>query len=588
MPKTLRIANCSGFYGDRLSAAKEMVEGGAIDFLTGDYLAELTMMILYRDRRKDPSRGYARTFLTQMEQVLGQCVDRNIKVVSNAGGLNPKALAEEIEGLARKLGVEPKVAWIEGDEITEKLDELQASGNPLVDTATGRPLAELDERVLCANAYLGAWPIVEALRRDADIVICPRITDTALVVAPAAWHHNWKRDDWDRLASGIVAGHILECGTQCTGGNYAFFEEIESLESPGFPICEMNEDGSFTITKHENTAGLVSEGTVTAQLLYETTDARYLTPDVIARFDTIRLDEEGPDRVRVTGVKGEPPPETLKVAMLYLNGYRNSGSILLTGLDIEKKARMVEDAFWKLMGGKDSFDEARADLIDLTEPDPKSNDLAYARLRFAMRDRDPEQVGRRFFDKIVELALSSIPGFTVPTGLRKRASPCVSFWGALIPAAEVEQVVIVDGERIPVPHTTPTAADQITMEPEAIEIPPAPRGPTQRIPIGRVLGSRSGDKGGAATLGVWGKTAEVYSWAVEYLTVEKVRELIPEAGDLRIERFLMPNIWSIGFLIDGLLGEGASASTLIDPQAKSLGEYFRARFADVPETLIGD
>ncbi|MAE70766.1 MAG: exopolyphosphatase [Gemmatimonadetes bacterium] len=585
MPKTLRIANCSGFYGDRLSAAKEMVEGGEIDFLTGDYLAELTMMILFRDRLKDPSRGYARTFLTQMEQVLGQCADRNIKVISNAGGLNPMALAEEIEGLARKLGVAPKVAWIEGDEITERLDELQARGNPLVDGATGRPLSELDERVLCANAYLGAWPIVEALKRDADIVVCPRITDTALLVAPAAWHHNWKRDDWDRLASGIVAGHILECGTQCTGGNYAFFEEIESLESPGFPICEMDEDGSFTITKHENTGGLVSEGTVTAQLLYETTDARYLTPDAVARFDTIRLEEEGPDRVRVTGVKGEPPPETLKVAMLYLSGYRNSGSILLTGLDIEKKARIVEEEFWKLMGGKDSFDEARADLIDLTEPNPGSNAEAYARLRFAMRDRDPEKVGRRFFDKIVELALSSIPGFTVPTGLRKKASPCVSFWGALIPADEVEQVVVVDGVRIPVPHTQPTT-ETIAIEPEPIEIPPPPGGPTKPIPIGRVLGSRSGDKGGAATLGVWGTSAEAYSWAAEYLTVEKVRELIPEAEELRIERFLMPNIRSIGFLIDGLLGEGASASILIDPQAKSLGEYFRARFADVPEGLV--
>ena len=585
MSKNLRIANCSGFYGDRLTAAKEMVEGGPIDFLTGDYLAELTMLILFRDRLKDSSLGYARTFLTQMEQVLGTCADQGIKVVANAGGLNPAALAEQIDGIAQRLGVAPKVAWIEGDDLSGRLEELQQRGNPLADKSTGRPLSELSERVLCANAYLGAWPIVAALERGADIVVCPRITDTALVVGPSAWHQGWRLDDWDRLASATVAGHILECGTQCTGGNYSFFEEVESFDQPGFPICEMEEEGSFTVTKHDDTAGLVSIGTVTSQLLYETTDARYLTPDATARFDTIHLEDAGPDRVKVSGVRGEPPPETLKVAMLYLSGYRNAGTILLTGLDIERKAEIVSEAFWKLMGGRESFDEARTDLIDLTRPDPDSNPHAYARLRFSMRDRDPDKVGRRFFNKMVELALSSIPGFTVPTSLRKKASPCASFWDALVPPEEIDQVVVVDGERIPVPHTDrPDEPPALQMPEEGI--PPPPTGPTRRIAIGQVLGSRSGDKGGAATLGVWGRTPETYAWAVDYLSVERMREMIPEARELRIERFLMPNILSIGFLIDGLLGEGASASTLIDPQAKSLGEFFRARFADVPVALI--
>ncbi len=585
MSSTLRIANCSGFYGDRISAAKEMVEGGPIDFLTGDYLAELTMMILYRDRQRDPRLGYARTFLQQMEEVLGRCVDRKIKVVANAGGLNPAGLAERLQELAKKLGVEPRIAWIEGDDITARLGELQQRGNPLNDMSSGKPLASLDQEILCANAYLGAWPVVEALSRGADIVICPRVTDTALVLGPAAWHHGWGRQDWDRLAAGVVAGHILECGTQSTGGNYAFFREVKSYRNVGFPICEMEEDGTFTITKHENTGGLVSVGTVKSQLLYETTDAHYLTPDVVARFDTIQLEEAGENRVRVTGVKGEIAPSTLKVAMLYVSGYRNAGTILLTGLDIPEKARIVEEAFWDLMGGHDTFEEARIDLINQTPQDPSSNNYAFAQLRFALRDSDRQKVGRRFFDKMVELALSNIPGFTMPTNVGKSASPCASFWAALVPASEIEQVVVIDGERIPVPHTE-IPDENVTVTPPSIEVPPPPGGRTRRMAIGEVLGARSGDKGGAATLGVWGRTPEAYSWAVEHLTIERIRELIPEARGLRVERFLMPNMLAIGFLIDGILGEGASASTLIDPQAKSLGEYFRARHTDVPVALL--
>lgn len=587
MSTTLRIANCSGFYGDRLSAAQEMVGGGPIDFLTGDYLAELTMMILYRDRQRDPRLGYARTFLKQMEQVLGDCVDRKIKIITNAGGLNPAGLAERMAELAAELGVEPKIAWIEGDDISGRLGELQAAGNPLCDMSTGETLASLDQPVLCANAYLGARPVVEALNQGADIVVCPRVTDTALVVGPAAWHHGWDPRDWDRLASAVVAGHILECGTQSTGGNYAFFREVKTYRNVGFPISEMAEDGSFVVTKHEGTGGLVSVGTVKSQLLYETTDARYLTPDVIARFDTIQLEQEGTDRVRVTGVKGEPAPESLKVAMLYVSGYRNAGTILLTGLDIPEKARVVEEAFWDLMGGHDAFEEARIDLINQTPQDPSSNNYAFAQLRFALRDSDRHKVGRRFFDKMVELALSNIPGFTMPTNVGKIASPCASFWAALVPATDIEQTVYIDGKHIIVPALE-GPHDPVEIEVPEVEIPAPPGGRTRRVAIGEVLGSRSGDKGGAATLGVWGRTPLAYAWAVEHLSVERIRELVPEARGLRVERFLMPNLLAIGFLIDGILGEGASASTLIDPQAKSLGEYFRARHADVPVALLND
>src|SRR5205814_2319268 len=295
----LRIANCSGFYGDRLAAAREMVEGGPIDVLTGDYLAELTLMILFRDRLKSPGAGYARTSRRRWGEWLGTSVARGIKIVANAGGLNPAGLAAEVEQLATRLGVRARIAHVEGDDLLPRLADLQARGVDLRHLDQGTPLAALDRQVVTANAYLGAWGIVEALRRGADVVICPRVTDAALTLGPAAWQFGWARDDWDRLATGIVAGHILECGPQCTGGNYSFFRDVPDIARIGFPIAEMHADGSFDVTKHPGTGGLVSVGTVTAQLLYEIQGPRYLNADATARFDSIRLEQAGPDRPRV-------------------------------------------------------------------------------------------------------------------------------------------------------------------------------------------------------------------------------------------------------------------------------------------------
>jgi len=306
MSAPLKIANCSGFYGDRLSAAREMIHGGPIDFLTGDYLAELTMMILWKDLQKNPSRGYAVTFLRQMEDVLGEALERGIKIVTNAGGLNPAALTIELRALCERLGLKAKVLHVEGDDLMPELDALQQAGHELKHLDTGKTLRELRAKPLSANAYLGAWGIVEALDRGAQIVVCPRVTDASVVVGPAAWHFGWKRNDWDRLAGAVAAGHVVECGTQCTGGNYAFFKEVAGLEHPGFPIAELYEDGSSVITKHDRTGGLVSVGTVTAQLLYEIDKPAYVNPDVVARFDTIRLEQAGPDRVRISG-SGESP-----------------------------------------------------------------------------------------------------------------------------------------------------------------------------------------------------------------------------------------------------------------------------------------
>jgi len=582
--EVLRIANCSGFYGDRLSAAREMVAGGPIDVLTGDYLAELTMMILFKDRMKQPSAGYARTFLRQMEEVLGTCVERGIKVVANAGGLNPAGLAGELEQMASRLGIRAKIAYVDGDDLLPRLDQLQAQGVELRHLDKDTPLASLQAQVVTANAYLGAWGIVDALARGADVVVCPRVTDAALALGPAAWKFGWKRDDWDRLAAGVVAGHIIECGAQCTGGNYSFFHEVPDIDRIGFPIAEIHADGSFVITKHAGTGGLVSVGTITAQLLYEIQGIRYMNPDVVTRFDSIRVEQEGRDRVRVSGIKGEPAPPSTKVCINYLGGYKNSMTFVLTGLDIEGKARIAEETLWKLLGGKERFAETHVRLMRSDRNDPHSNEEAFAYLQVTVKDADATRVGRAFSNKAVEMALANYPGFFVTTP-PSDATPFGVYWPALVPSELIEQRVLMGGEASPVaPTKSSPSRGEATVA--MVEIPAPPSGPTERLPLGTICGARSGDKGGNANVGVWVRSAEAYAWLDRYLTVEKFRQLIPEAAKLKVERYPLPNLLAINFIADGLLGDGVAASTRADPQAKSFGEYLRAKVVDIPRKLV--
>ncbi len=386
MRRPVRIANCSGFYGDRASAAREMVEGGPIDVLTGDYLAELTMLILWKARQKDPAAGYARTFLGQFEEVIGTCLDRGITIVVNAGGLNPAGLAARLREIAARLGLAPKIAHVEGDDLLGRLGELTEAGHALAHAETGEPLAKAGVTPVTANAYLGGWGIAAALRAGADVVVCPRVTDASLVVGPAAAWHGWGPGDLDELAGAVVAGHVIECGPQATGGNYPFPDELPDWRYPGFPIAEVAADGSSVITKHPGTGGLVSAGTVTAQLLYELAEPEYANPDVIARFDTIRLDADGPDRVRISGTRGRPPPEQLKVALNYLGGYRNTMTMVLTGLDIEEKAARAEAMLFDLLGGRERFAEVDVRLIRTDRPDAPTNEQATAQLRITVFD----------------------------------------------------------------------------------------------------------------------------------------------------------------------------------------------------------
>lgn len=552
-----------------------MVEGGPIDFLTGDYLAELTMALLWRTRERG---GYARTFLIQMEEVLGLCLDRGVRVVANAGGLDPVGLAGAVEKLTGRMGLEAKVAAVSGDDLMGRLSEIDLEPWPGTTVTTRAPVT--------ANAYLGCWGIVSALDRGAQVVITGRVTDAALVMGPAAHHFGWERHDRDPLAGALVAGHVIECGAQATGGNYSFFDEVPGNDHVGFPLVEMHSDGSFVVTKHPGTGGLVSVETVTAQLLYEIGGHRYLSPDVTARFDTIRLRQDGRDRVEVSGVAGEPPPPTLKVALNELGGYRNEVTFVLTGLDIEAKARLAEATLWKSLGGRSQVSEATVQLIRGGDTDAVRNEEAMAHLRVTVKDDDPDNVGRRFSGAAVEGALSGYPGFFL-TGPPENAVPFAVYRPALIDASLTPALVRMGEETWEVSSVIPaTGAVEADRHPELASSHRPAMKPTVRLPLGRAAGARSGDKGGDANVGVWVRTPDAFGWLRDLLTVDGFKALVPETDDLVVERHLFPNLSAINFVVRGLLGDGVAASTRTDPQAKSLGEFLRSRPVDIPRWIV--
>ncbi|MCF3963107.1 acyclic terpene utilization AtuA family protein [Streptomyces fuscigenes] len=564
MPATapvLRVGNASGFYGDRFDAFREMLTGGELDVLTGDYLAELTMLILGRERLKDPSAGYARTFLKQLEATLGLAHDQGVRIVTNAGGLNPAALADAVRGLAARLGVPARVAHVEGDELPGH------------------------EGALTAHAYLGGAGITACLRAGADIVVTGRVTDAALVTGPAAAHFGWEvddPDDRDALAGAVVAGHLLECGAQVTGGNYAFFTGHD-VRRPGFPLAEIRADGSAVVTKHPGTGGVVDVGTVTAQLLYETGGARYAGPDVTARLDTVRLRPDGPDRVEVHGVRGEAPPPTLKAGLTRIGGWRNEVVFVLTGLDVEAKAALLREQVEGALAGRRPAG-VRWELARTDHPDAATEETASALLRLVVRDADREAVGRAVTGAAVELALASYPGFhvTAPPG---KGSPYGVFEAAYVARGQARHTAVLpDGTRQEVPSPSEFR------EPAAVPAPPLPPppapGPALRAPLGRIAGARSGDKGGDANLGVWVRDDAAWPWLAHTLTTDELRRLLPETAGLRVERHVLPRLRALNFTLHGLLGEGVASGARFDPQAKGLGEWLRSRRVEIPEVLL--
>ncbi|REF31465.1 acyclic terpene utilization AtuA family protein [Calidifontibacter indicus] len=564
MTNPLRVGNCSGFYGDRLSAMREMLDGGDLDVLTGDYLAELTMLILGRDRMRDTELGYARTFVRQLEDSLGTALERGVRIVSNAGGLNPRGCADAVREVARGLGLDVTVAVVEGDDLTERSEELGLG------------------KVLAANAYLGAFGIAEACRSGADVVITGRVTDASVVVGPAIDRFGWGTTDYDQIAGAMAAGHIIECGTQATGGNFAFFNRadgwLDDLARPGFPIAEIHEDGSFVITKHDGTGGFVTVDTVLSQLLYEVQGARYAGPDAVLRLDSLRLEQEGPDRVLVSGAEGEAPPPQLKVSCTSLGGFRNELTFVLTGLDIDDKAafvrRQVEDAL-AVRPAELDWTLSRTD-----HEDPDTQERAAARLTLVARDPDEKTVGRALSGAAVEMALATYPGCFLTAPPSGGTAYGVFKPGYVDQGVPRHIAVLDDGSTVRIPAPPQTQP----LEPTTDDAPVFPEdfGDTVRRPLGTIAGARSGDKGGNANVGVWVHSEDEFRWLDSFLTVEKLQELLPETAPLRVERTRLPNLRAINFVVEGLLGEGVAYAARFDAQAKALGEWLRARVVDLP------
>jgi len=594
--ESIRIANCSGFMGDRFSAAKEMVEGGPIDALTGDYLAEITMGGLksFQEMSEDPTKaGFAGNFVFQAQQVLEECLSKQIKIVVNAGGINPQGLAEALTDMASSLSLSPNIAWIEGDNLLPRLDNLFTAGEELKNLETAESLAECKREVKTANAYLGGWGIKAALDAGADIVIAPRTTDAALVLGLAAWKFQWQRDGYDELAGAIVAGHIIECGPQACGGNYSFFKEVGSDLHLGFPIAEVFADGSSHIYKHEKVGGLVSVGTVTEQILYESQGCEYLNPDVTSHFDSIQLKQLSVNRVEVSGVRGSAPPASHKVCINTFGGYKTMLTVPLAGPNAEAKSDWLWQQWMQLCGGEDAFSACSKTLIKAPYQEARSHEESFSFLRIVMFAEKPETLEFNFKAKELELILASIPGFVpfITHGMVTGALSYMNHWPALIDSKYIIESVHVNGETIEV-----LPSNQLPLKESSYRATPiatldetdksVSESPMMEVELGEVFGTRSGDKGGLANLGVWAKDDIAYNYLRAYLTNQKLKELLPDTAEFRIERHELPGIKALNFCIYGYLKGGGDSSGKLDSLAKSLGQYLAGKLILVPRALL--
>jgi hypothetical protein len=587
MADRIRIANAGGYWGDDLSQFRRQVELGPTDYVTLDFLAEITMSIMQKQRARDPRAGYARDFVAQVRETLPLLLERGVRAISNAGGVNPLACRGALLEMAQLEGKSLDVAAVVGDDLMERLGELNAAGVSLDDMDSGAKFAGIRDRVSSANAYFGAWPVVEALRAGAQVVVTGRCTDTGITLAPMIHEFGWAPDDWDRLAAGIVAGHIVECGAQSTGGNFTDWRTIPRFADIGYPLIEVFPDGSFIVTKHAGTGGRVTVRTVKEQLVYEMGDPRsYITPDVVADFGTIRLEQAGRDRVRVWGVKGRPAPAMLKVSASYFDGWKASGTLLLCGPEAADKADVFADLFWKRVGA--SFAATHTERIGLDScwgPLSPATDAPEILLRLSVRDPDRAKI-EQFAKTVPAVILSGPPGVAV-TGGRPQAQEVVAYWPALVPRDHVKaRLVTRDGERTldwPTPLETPG-------RPAALRLDAWPRAKGDRklvkTRLSALAHARSGDKGDTSNIGVIARAPEIYPWLRGALTAAVVKRRFKGVCRGRVERHEVPNLWALNFLLHESLGGGGTVSLRLDAQGKTLSHALLAMEVSAPRSLI--
>jgi hypothetical protein len=585
---SIRIANAGGYWGDDLGQFHRQVQLGPVDYVTLDFLAEITMSIMQKQRARDPEAGYARDFITQVEASLELLLKGDVKVVTNAGGVNPAACRRAVIAAAVKQGRTVNVAAVMGDDLLSRLAELNDADASLDNMEDGRPFAAVRDSVSSANAYFGAWPVVEALRSGAQIVVTGRCTDTGITLAPMIHAFDWAADDWDRLAAGIVAGHIVECGAQSTGGNFTDWREIPRFAEIGYPILEMNADGSFIVTKHDGTGGAVTVRTVKEQLVYEMGGPRaYITPDVVADFGSIRLEQAGRDRVRVWGVKGRPAPSSLKVSAAYADGWKANGTLIISGPAALEKAQAFAELFWARVGV--TFEATLTEYVGASAcwgPLAPKTDAPEILLRLGVRDHDRQKI--EAFSKMVPAVILSGPPGVAVTGGRPQAQEVVAYWPALVPRDLVlPSLVTRAGERT-LDWPTPLLPAQ---EPVAIELPPWPvaagePGDDVELTLSQLAHARSGDKGDMANIGVIARAPEIYPWLVATLSAARVKEYFAGICLGEVERHEVPNLAALNFLLGESLGGGGTVSLRLDAQGKTLSHALLAMRVKAPRVLL--
>ncbi len=590
----VRVGNAGGYWGDDLGALHRQLTQGPLDYVTLDFLAELTMSILRKQRSRSEELGYATDFLNQMRTCLPLLEKTGTKIISNAGGINPGGCAQEVSKITHQLGIQTVIAVVEGDDLMDCLGSLLAQGIDLRNLETGEDFESIQDRVESANAYLGVAPVVEALEKGAQLIITGRVTDTAMVAAAPAFEFEWGLEDWDRLASAVIAGHILECGAQATGGNLTDWGEVPSFSNIGYPIAEFYRDGSFCISKHEKSGGLVNRKTVTSQLVYEMGDPRnYITPDVTADFSTIRLEEQENQTVKVWGAKGRSPTDKLKVSISYRNGYKAHGMMIVSQPEAEGKCRALADILWKKLDM--DFEETSTELVGHSACHRRlapSSEPGEILLRLGVRDPNREKV-ERFATEFTSLILNTVPGIAI-VGAKPRIQQVIAYWPCLIPASQVTaQVTLLDSGRIFHIPWKPTnqrwqPADERNGKLESTQNQSRTTEQERLVPVPliRLCYARSGDKGDTCNIGVVARSPEIYQWICRELTAERIKGYFTDICQGEVERFEIPNLLALNFLLHNSLGGGGTVSLRIDPQGKTLADALLMLEMKVPETLL--
>ncbi len=612
----LRIGNAGGYWGDDPAALRRQMEGPLqLDYISIDFLAEITMSILQKQMAKDPKAGYARDFVTQVSPLLQTMKEKGIRIITNAGGVNPRACAQALFEAAHKQGVSLRVAIVEGDNVQAQLgtiyeNEKKAGQPALLNMDDGRDFAEIKDRVLSANAYFGSKPVLQALQHEPDIVLCGRVTDTGITLAALMHAFGWSEQDHNQLAHGIVAGHIIECGAQATGGNFTDWQKVPHFENIGFPIVECSADGSFVVTKHPGSGGLVNVQTIREQLLYEMGEPEsYITPDVIADFSSIQLKSDGADRVAVSGVRGRKATDLLKLSISYEDGFKSSGALVLSGPDAVAKANCMAELFWKKLNsdlqfaGLSPLEHTRTERIgaDSTHgPLSPSGVVSEVLLRLAARDHDINKL--KIFRKVLPGMILSGPSGVAVTGGAPVISEIVSYWPALVPqhVAPASYVVMeASGSATPVEvaseenicwSETGGVAERSPSD-DANQVPvdwEARRGemPLKRVPLMQLAHARSGDKGDTANIGLIARSQAAFDYLQQTVTASFVKERFGEMCLGQVRRFSVPNLWSLNFLLDHSLDGGGTMSLHIDAQGKTYSQALLRVEVLVPEPVL--